>query len=269
MTRSTAVPLSRQRTLLAQERRTDPGLDAFIHALDRYPNLTPAEARHLCLRAQEGDTAARDRLVECHLRLLVSVAKGYIGRGVPLMDLIQEGSIGLLTAIEKYDPDKSRFITHASWWIWDSVSKAASAQARLIRLPHHVQAQLNRTDPERLTAELARARQLLSTLSLDYETASGQPFGETLRLEAPSLYEQAVEEERVETLYRHLRACLLPREREVVYLRYGLQAAYREHSLEEIAAETGMSRRQVKMQHDLAIEKLRAAYGLQDVQESA
>lgn len=297
MPRLTSVPMhraSKHRALFAQERRQDPGLDTFITSLQRYPALSSHEARHLALKAQTGDTAARDRLVECHLRLVVSIALPYLGRGIPLMDLIQEGTLGLLAAVTKYDPDQQRFSTYASWWVLDSVHKAVLAHSNTIRIPNHVQEQAARihtaeqdaaaqgtslSDDELSTltgvspAHIRRARDAyrMRPLSLDAERPDGLTLAEMLSLDgntsdqasySPSLYAQAVEDARIETLYQHLRTVLDRTEREIIYQRYGLQHAYREHAFEEIAADLGLSRRQVRAQHDAALVKLRVAYGL-------
>ena len=121
---------------------SDADLDAlrlFLNDVGRRPLLTRTEEIALARRVQRGDLAAKDRMVEANLRLVVHVAKGYQDRGLPLLDLIQEGTIGLIRAVEKFDPARGfRFSTYAMWWIRASIGRAISSQSRLVHLPDGV-----------------------------------------------------------------------------------------------------------------------------------
>ena len=116
-------------------------LSMYLKEINRIPLLTPEEELPLAKRAQKGDEFARKRMIEANLRFVVNVAKKYQNQGMPLIDLINEGNIGLMTALDKFDPDKGyHFISYAVWWIRQSVMKAINEKSRAVRLP------LNRTN---------------------------------------------------------------------------------------------------------------------------
>src|ERR1044071_1291259 len=135
-------------------------LAAYFGEIGRIPLLSREEEVALARRARAGDEAARTRLTESNLRLVVRVPRRYLNRGLPLPDLIEEGNLGLLRAVEKFDPDRgTRFSTYAVWWIRHAVARALANQARMIRLPVHVELLLGRyaNEQERLTQALGRA----------------------------------------------------------------------------------------------------------------
>jgi RNA polymerase primary sigma factor len=134
-------------------------LAVYLAEIARIPLLTREEEQELGRRTQAGDEAAKTRLVEANLRLVVQVARRYLNRGLPLPDLIEEGNVGLLRAVEKFDPSRGvRFSTYATWWIRHAIVRALANQARLIRLPVHVEALLGRyvREQRRLTQALGR-----------------------------------------------------------------------------------------------------------------
>lgn len=119
-------------------------LQSYLREIRRTPLLTPQEEFDIALRARAGDFEARQAMIEHNLRLVVSIAKNYLGRGLPMSDLIEEGNLGLMHAIGKFEPERGfRFSTYASWWIRQSVERALMHQARLVRLPVHVVRELN------------------------------------------------------------------------------------------------------------------------------
>jgi RNA polymerase sigma factor (sigma-70 family) len=135
-------------------------LAAYFSEIGRIPLLDRGEEVALARRAQAGDEAAKTRLTESNLRLVVQVARRYLNRGLPLPDLIEEGNLGLLRAVEKFDPERgTRFSTYATWWIRHFIVRALANQARMIRLPVHVELLLGRysREQQRLTQELGRA----------------------------------------------------------------------------------------------------------------
>jgi RNA polymerase primary sigma factor len=140
--------------------RPDPQLDAYLRDIRRTPLLTAGQEREVTSRVANGDREARDLLVRANLRLVVSIARGYAGRGLPLPDLIQEGNLGLLRAVEGFDPDRNtRFSTYASNWIKQSIRRALTRTSHTIRLPahlHHLLSRWRRTDAA-LREELGRA----------------------------------------------------------------------------------------------------------------
>ncbi len=119
-------------------------LQTYLREIRRAPLFTPEQEFATAQRARAGDFAARQRLIEHNLRLVVSIAKNYLGRGMPMSDLIEEGNLGLMHAITKFEPERGfRFSTYASWWIRQSIERAIVHQARLVRLPVHVVRELN------------------------------------------------------------------------------------------------------------------------------
>src|SRR3989441_1984445 len=135
-------------------------LGVYLKEIGQIPLLSREEEAALARRVRAGDAAAKQRLTEANLRLVVHIARRYMNRGLPLQDLIEEGNLGLIRAVEKFDPDRgTRFSTYATWWIRQAVARALANQARTIRLPVHVEMLLGRyqREQQRLTQELGRA----------------------------------------------------------------------------------------------------------------
>ena len=134
-------------------------LGVYLGEISRIPLLSRAEEHELAMRVRAGDEAAKQRMIEANLRLVVQIARRYRNRGLPLPDLIEEGNLGLLRAVDKFDPDRgTRFSTYATWWIRQAVVRALANQARTIRLPVHVELLLSRyvREQRRLTQTLGR-----------------------------------------------------------------------------------------------------------------
>jgi RNA polymerase primary sigma factor len=238
------------------------GLRTFLAGLGRRPLLTPGEEIVLSRRVRRGDLAAKDRMVEANLRLVVHVAKAYQGRGLPLVDLIQEGTVGLIRAVEKFDPERGcRFSTYAIWWIRASVTRAISGQARLVHLPDALQSRLQKVaEAERaLAAELGRtprAAELAESMGIPLEEVEEmrryaapvvslhEPIGDGEGGELGDLLPDDVPppEELVRD-YRSLDSALAtvkPGDRRVLELRYGLGGG-EAHSYREIAQELSIT----------------------------
>ena len=248
--------------------------------------LTHSEEVELAQQAAAGDEWARRRLIECNLRLVISIARRYTSTGVPLIDLIQEGNLGLMRAAEKFDYQRGcHFGTYATWWIRQAVSRAAGEQSRLIHLPEHVATRLckvrriaaqlsqeNGLDP--LPEQIAQAcrmgveevKDLLGIIeqpvSLDapVDDEARHSLADTLEdSAAPAPAETASQHLLGEELHRAL-AVLTPRERSVITLRYGIGDG-RSRTLLEVGKELGISRERVRQLEVVALMKLRSASG--------
>lgn len=244
--------------------------------------LTHAEEVELAQRAANGEESARRRLIECNLRLVISIARRYTSTGVPLIDLIQEGNLGLMRAAEKFDYQRGcHFGTYATWWIRQAVSRAAGEHSRLIHLPEHVATRLRKV--RRIAAQLSQENGL-DPLPEQIATACGMPLEEVADLlgiiEQPVSLDAPVDDEArysladtledsaapapAETASQHLLgeelhralAVLTPRERAVITLRYGIGDG-RSRTLLEVGKELGISRERVRQLEVVALMKLR------------
>jgi RNA polymerase primary sigma factor len=264
----------------AQEQTQDP-LKLYVRQIGDGRLLTPVEERELARRKDEGDEAAKRRLIECNLRLVMSITRNYTKAGVPLLDLIQEGNLGLIRAVEKFDYKMGyKLSTYATWWIRQAVTRALADQGRTIRLPVHVAEQVRR---------LMRARRNLAQKLNRDPTAeelakeSGFPqrrveellelVEDPVSLETPvgdgeSLYGDMIEDVHSdlpdETTAKRLRARELaealtqlnPRMRHVVALRFGLNGTPPQ-TLEEVGAGLGITRERVRQLESRALRELR------------
>jgi RNA polymerase primary sigma factor len=248
--------------------------------------LTHSEEVELAQRAASGDDRARRRLIECNLRLVISIARRYTSTGVPLIDLIQEGNLGLMRAAEKFDYQRGcHFGTYATWWIRQAVSRAAGEHSRLIHLPEHVATRLRKVRrvaaqlsqengldplPEQIALACAMSidevRDLLGIIeqpvSLDapVDDEARHSLADTLEdSAAPAPAETASQHLLGEELHRAL-SILTPRERSVITLRYGIGDG-RSRTLLEVGKELGISRERVRQLEVVALMKLRGVSG--------
>jgi RNA polymerase primary sigma factor len=245
-------------------------LDLFLNEIGRYPLLTAAEEVVLAKAVERGDEAAKERMINSNLRLVVSIAKRYRGRGVPFGDLIQDGVIGLNRAVEKFDYRKGfKFSTYATWWIRQAVQRSVAGQARTIRVPTHVHERRNRlrTAARKLEPSLGRPathEELaeatgLSLLHVDEaldvveaRVSLNRPVGSDDDGELGDLFADANADDPEERAHEYLRsravrialAELPDLKRRVLELRYGLDGE--PHSLEAIGAELGISRERIR-----------------------
>ena len=260
---------------------TTDALQLFLNEAARYPLLTAAEEVELAKLIERGDKAAKDRMINSNLRLVVSIAKRYQGHGLSLLDLIQEGIIGLIRAVEKFDWRRGyKFSTYATWWIRQAVQRGVANKARTIRIPVHIaerETKIARAERE-LTAKLERpptdaeiAKQAkLSTKHVREVRAAARavtsldkPLGDDDGGALGDLFaseERAPEEEvhvslQEEVLHRAL-AELPEREQNVLRLRYGLNGDSDPKSLEEIGRVLGLTRERVRQIEMRALEHL-------------
>ena len=265
----------------------------FLYEIRQYPRLTPQEERELARRCAEGDENAIRQMVNANLRLVVSVAREYAGKGVPLMDLIQEGSIGLLVAARKFDYTLDyRFSTYATKWIRQGVLRYLTDQGNLIRVPAYTAERLRKirqvqsailqeTGREATVSEIAqrtalpedRVSQLLhlqpELVSLDAPAGDRDSLHLLLEdMHAPQPQESLVRQELDQTM-----DCLLgmlePRQRQILRLHFGMEDGIC-HSLEEIGTMLGISKERVRQVEKQAMDKLKtlgADMGLEDFLE--
>ena len=255
----------------------------YLKEIGKVPLLSPEEEIELAKRMELGDENARKRLAEANLRLVVSIAKRYVGRGMQFLDLIQEGNIGLMHAAEKYDYTKdNRFSTYASWWIKEAITRAIDQQSREIRVPVHVAENIKRVqkaakelqqefgreaEPGEIAKKLGdrteeEVKNILSYIRnpVSLETPVGEDgedsLGDFVEDRSETTPEDAmdvlVRKEEVQELLETLN----DREKEVISLRFGL-GKDRTYTLEEIGESLGITRERVRQIESKAMEKLR------------
>jgi len=260
---------------------TTDALQLFLNEAGRYPLLTAAEEVELAKRIERGDKAAKDKMINSNLRLVVSIAKKYQGHGLSLLDLIQEGIIGLIRAVEKFDWRRGyKFSTYATWWIRQAVQRGVANKSRTIRIPVHIverETKIGRAERE-LIAELERAptdEEIAKRSKLPLKqvrevrsaaravTSLDRPIGEDGDASLVDLMggEVGEVEEEVhlslaeEALHRAVEE-LPDREKLVVKLRYGLNGDTDPKSLEEIGRRLGITRERVRQIESNALERL-------------
>ena len=262
----------------------EPSLDSlrlYLRSIGRVPLLTAAEEVALAKRIERGDMDAKQHMVEANLRLVVSIAKGYLGRGLIFLDLIQEGSLGLIRAVEKFDYRRGyKFSTYATWWIRQAVTRAIADKGRTIRIPVHMVEKLNKVvhverqlvqtlgrdaTPEEIAVELevsaAEVREILriaqQPISLEKPVGEedGSELGDLVEDRgAESPFDLASDALRKEDVTRAL-AALPTREREVIEMRYGL-AGGQPRTLEEVGRAFNVTRERIRQIENHTLKKL-------------
>lgn len=273
-------------------------LNAYLRGVRKTALFTPQEELDAATRARAGDEAARQSMIEHNLRLVISIAKGYSGRGVPLEDLIEEGNLGLMTAIEKFEPERGfRFSTYATWWIRQAVDRALSTQGRTVRLPVNVvrslmhvrraqrllesDATLMAQRPHGVRAEdiaalvgkdLAEIEDLrtLNELPRSLDVAVGNEEGDPALLdslvdETTPVPEEATLAHEVQDLLHQWIGLLNAREREIVSARFGLYDQEPE-TLETLSHRLGLTKERVRQLQNEALLKLRRRIGRSGIQ---
>ncbi|HEX5198223.1 MAG TPA: sigma-70 family RNA polymerase sigma factor [Gaiellales bacterium] len=270
------------------------GLDLYLAQIGRTPLLTKHEEQVLAQRIEAGDEAAKRRMVEANLRLVVSIAKKYRGHGVGFLDLIQEGTIGLVRAVEKFEWRRNlKFSTYATWWIRQAVQRAVANQSRTIRVPVHVHDRIRKIDRARRTLEAKLGREPSeeevakeAKLSVAEVRDADQTRLQTISLQRPTgdegdtelgdmiadtsgedVTETVGERMRNETLERAL-ARLTPRTRRIIELRYGLGGG-EPMLLEAVGREVGLTRERVRQLEQEALTELARLPELSGMQDAA
>lgn len=261
---------------------TDDPVKVYLKEIGTVPLLSSEEELELAKRVVEGDEKAKKRLSEANLRLVVSIAKRYLGRGMHFLDLIQEGNLGLMKAVEKFDYTKGfKFSTYATWWIRQAITRAIADQARTIRIPVHMVETMNKVrrvsgqllhnngrepTPEEVAEELnmpvEKIREIMraSQDPLSLETPIGEEDDTHLGDMVPDGDALAPVEEASHVLLREqlmdVLGTLTPRERKVLQMRFGISGG-RPHTLEEVGKEFDVTRERIRQIEAKALRKLR------------
>ena len=271
---------------LFEQALSDIGLDdpvkMYLKDIGRVPLLTAEEEIDLAKRMQENDQAAKKRLCEANLRLVVSIAKRYVGRGMLFLDLIQEGNMGLMKAVEKFDYQKGfKFSTYATWWIRQSITRAIADQARTIRIPVHMVETINKlTRVQRVllqelgreptpaeiaekmgvTEERVREIQKIAQDPVSLETPIGEEedshLGDFIEDEKTATPSDSVASTMLKEQLLSVLDTLTPREEKVIRLRYGIDDG-KPRTLEEVGREFNVTRERIRQIEAKALRKLR------------
>jgi RNA polymerase primary sigma factor len=280
-----SVPRAKKKSAQSEEVALDASVDSlrlYLRSIGRVELLTAEEEVQLAKRIERGDDAAKQHMVEANLRLVVSIAKNHVGRGLTLLDLIQEGSLGLIRAVEKFDYRRGyKFSTYATWWIRQAVSRAVADKARTIRIPVHMVEKLNtitnmerqlvqklgrEPEPHEIASELkwstSEVRELMrfSQQPVSLEKSVGdQEDSELIDLvedktaEPPD--EAAAESIQRAAVWRAL-SMLSDRDRRVIEMRYGLDGN-KPATLDEVATELGLTRERVRQIEHSSLKQLK------------
>ena len=261
---------------------TDDPVRMYLKEIGKVPLLTPEEEQDLAKRMAEGDEEAKRRMAEANLRLVVSIAKRYVGRGMLFLDLIQEGNLGLIKAVEKFDYTKGyKFSTYATWWIRQAITRAIADQARTIRIPVHMVETINKVirvsrqllqelghDPsaEEIAAEMNmpvdKVRDILKIAQepVSLETPIGEEedshLGDFIPDEDASEPSEAASFSLLKEQLMSVLATLTPREEKVLRLRFGIEDG-RTRTLEEVGKEFNVTRERIRQIEAKALRKLR------------
>ena len=284
---SLASPKTKQASSLKQHKYIDytRALDAtqlYLNEIGFSPLLTPQEEVHFARLAQKGDPAGRKRMIESNLRLVVKIARRYINRGLSLLDLIEEGNLGLIRAVEKFDPERGfRFSTYATWWIRQTIERAIMNQTRTIRLPIHVVKELNvylraareltqKLDHEPSAEEIANLlekpvgevkrmlglNERVSSVDVSLGPDSDKTLLDTLTDERPTDPCELLQDDDLSQSIDQWLSDLTEKQREVVVRRFGLRG-HESSTLEEVGREIGLTRERVRQIQVEALKRLR------------
>ena len=263
----------------------DDSVRLYLREIGKIPLLTPEEEADLAQRIVKGDKKAKDKMVESNMRLVVSIAKRYGGRGLDFLDLIQEGNTGLLRAVEKFDPEKGfKFSTYATWWVRQAITRAIADQARTIRIPVHMVETINKVlrTTRKLTSELNREptnEEIAEALDMDPEKIDyvmrikqdiasldasvgregddeDSVLGDFVEDEERDSPEDSAANQILKEQLSEIIATLTDREQKIIRLRFGIGGG-RPHTLEEVGNEFDVTRERIRQIEAKALSKLR------------
>ena len=265
---------------------SDDSVRLYLREIGKIPLLSSDEEMELARRIIEGDKKAKDTMAEANMRLVVSIAKRYSGRGLDFLDLIQEGNTGLLRAVEKFDPDKGfKFSTYATWWIRQAITRAIADQARTIRIPVHMIETINKLvrTQRRLTQELNREPTMeelskemdMEPEKIEYinkirqETSSldagigrdgdeeDSVLGDFIEDEDTISPEESATNQLLKEKVAEVLSSLSDREQKIVRMRFGLDNGGKSHTLEEVGQQFAVTRERIRQIEAKALAKLR------------
>lgn len=254
----------------------------YLCEIGKISLLTGREEIDLARRIKKGDQSAKSKLAESNLRLVVSIAKKYIGRGLSFLDLIQEGNIGLFRAVEKFDPDRGfKFSTYATWWIRQAITRAIADQARTIRIPVHMVETINKLThaQRRLVQELGRepaVEELAAEMGMDIKkvkhilkisqdivsleapvgTEEDSKLGDFIEDDDAVLPQEATNRVLIKENIHEMLQYLSPRERKIIEMRFGLKDGVG-HTLEEVGQEFNVTRERIRQIEAKVLQKLK------------
>lgn len=261
----------------------DDSVRLYLREIGKIPLLKPDEELALAYRVKAGEKKAKDKMAEANMRLVVSIAKRYVGRGLDLLDLIQEGNTGLLRAVEKFDPDKGfKFSTYATWWIRQAITRAIADQARTIRIPVHMVETINKLlrTQRRLTQELNREptnEEIAQAMEIEVEKVEhimkikqdissldasvrddeeDSVLGDFIEDEDTISPEESATGQLLKEHVKDMLGALSEREQKILKLRFGLEDG-RSHTLEEVGQEFNVTRERIRQIEAKALAKLR------------
>ncbi len=284
--RNRAEPGPEQPKKVEVDLTVEPSLDSlrlYLRSIGRVSLLTAEQEVHLARRIERGDMIAKQQMIEANLRLVVSIAKSYLGRGLTFLDLIQEGSMGLIRAVEKFDHRRGyKFSTYATWWIRQAVTRAIADKGRTIRIPVHMVEKLNKVihverqlvqqlgrepTPQEIATELEiTVREVRDVMRMAQQPISlEKPMGDSDESALGDFVEDQTAESPFELASEHLRrdnlrralAALPAREREVIEMRFGL-TGQRPYTLEEVGRAFNVTRERIRQIENHTLKKLEA-----------
>lgn len=262
---------------------SDDSVRLYLREIGRIPLLTPDEELKLAYEVKEGKKEAKDKMAEANMRLVVSIAKRYSGRGLDFLDLIQEGNTGLLRAVEKFDPDKGfKFSTYATWWIRQAITRAIADQARTIRIPVHMVETINKLlrTQRRLTQELNREptnEEIAAAMEMDVDKVEyvmkikqditsldasvgnddeDSVLGDFIEDEEAASPEESATTQLLKEQVQIILSALTEREQKIIKMRFGLEDG-KSHTLEEVGQEFSVTRERIRQIEAKALAKLR------------
>lgn len=262
---------------------SDDSVRLYLREIGKIPLLNPEEELELAHKVKDGDKNAKDKMAEANMRLVVSIAKRYSGRGLDFLDLIQEGNTGLLRAVEKFDPDKGfKFSTYATWWIRQAITRAIADQARTIRIPVHMVETINKLlrTQRRLTQELNREptnEEIAAAMDMEVDKVEyvmkikqditsldanvrddddDSVLGDFIEDTDTRTPDESASEQLLKEQVKEMLGVLTDREQKILKMRFGLEDG-KSHTLEEVGQEFSVTRERIRQIEAKALSKLR------------